>query len=102
MLYFEELKIFHVSGWFLCHYVFSMQAVKTAMHMLENGACIEDIKSVCTPGVLFQLAKWKVHEYGGTLLLFVLHKLCFTTILLHTYSSIRWYAYTNVVVYQAC
>lgn len=46
---------------FLCHFVFSMQAVKGALHMLENGASIADAKSVCPPNVLFQLVKWKVH-----------------------------------------
>ncbi|CAL5001354.1 unnamed protein product [Urochloa decumbens] len=35
------------------------KAVKAALHMLENGACIEDAKSVCTPSDLFQIAKWK-------------------------------------------
>ena len=49
-------------------YVFSMQAVKAALHMLENGACIEDAKSVCAPSDLFQLAKWKVQENGGIVL----------------------------------
>ena len=49
-------------------YVFSMQAVKAALHMLENGACIEDVKSVCAPSDLFQLAKWKVQENGGIVL----------------------------------
>ncbi|XP_004973833.1 protein ENHANCED DOWNY MILDEW 2-like [Setaria italica] len=37
----------------------SVEAVKAALHMLENGACIEDAKSVCAPSDLFQLAKWK-------------------------------------------
>jgi len=46
---------------FLCHYVFSMQAVKDALHMLENGASIAAAKCVCPPHVLFQLVKWKVH-----------------------------------------
>ena len=49
-------------------YVFSMQAVKAALHMLENGACIEDAKSVCAPSDLFQIAKWKVQENGGIVL----------------------------------
>jgi len=49
-------------------YVFPMQAVKAALHMLENGACIEDAKSVCAPSDLFQLAKWKVQENGGIVL----------------------------------
>ena len=53
---------------FLMSYVFSMQAVKAALHMLENGACIEDAKSVCAPSDLFQLAKWKVQENGGIVL----------------------------------
>lgn len=43
-------------------YVFSLQAIKTALHMLENGATIEDAKAVCAPSDLFLLAKWKVHE----------------------------------------
>jgi hypothetical protein len=42
-----------------------MQAVKAALHMLENGACIEDAKSVCAPSDLFQLAKWKVQGNDG-------------------------------------
>ena len=50
-------------------YVFSMQAVKAALHMLENGACIEDAKSVCAPSDLFQLAKWKVQENDRIVLL---------------------------------
>ncbi|KAJ1255041.1 hypothetical protein BS78_K295200 [Paspalum vaginatum] len=37
----------------------SVEAVKAALHMLENGACIEDAKSVCSPSDLFTLAKWK-------------------------------------------
>lgn len=41
-------------------YVFPMQAVKAALHMLENGASIEEAKSVCAPSDLSQLAKWKV------------------------------------------
>jgi len=49
-------------------YVFPMQAVKAALHMLENGACIEDAKSVCAPSDLFQIAKWKVQENGGIVL----------------------------------
>jgi len=36
--------------------------------MLENGACIEDAKSVCAPSDLFQIAKWKVQENGGIVL----------------------------------
>ena len=50
-------------------YVFPMQAVKAALHMLENGACIEDAKSVCAPSDLFQLAKWKVQENDRIVLL---------------------------------
>ena len=70
-------------------YVFSMQAVKAALHMLENGACIEDAKSVCAPSDLFQLAKWKVQENGGIVLvgLFFLQNFWFTTVLLQIYSS---------------
>ena len=41
--------------------VYSWQAVKTAVHMLESGADIEEAKDVCSPYDLFQLAKWKVH-----------------------------------------
>uniref|UniRef100_A0A0D9X9F9 Zinc finger PHD-type domain-containing protein n=1 Tax=Leersia perrieri TaxID=77586 RepID=A0A0D9X9F9_9ORYZ len=37
----------------------SVEAVNAALHMLENGAPIEDVKSVCTPGDLFQIARWK-------------------------------------------
>ncbi|WVZ92293.1 hypothetical protein U9M48_038370 [Paspalum notatum var. saurae] len=37
----------------------SVEAVKASLHMLENGACIEDAKSVCSPSDLFTLAKWK-------------------------------------------
>ncbi|CAL5005439.1 unnamed protein product [Urochloa decumbens] len=37
----------------------SVEAVKAALHMLENGACIEEAKSVCSPSDLFQIAKWK-------------------------------------------
>ncbi|CAM0912251.1 unnamed protein product [Alopecurus aequalis] len=37
----------------------SVEAVKTAVYMLENGAEIEDAKNYCTPYDLFQLAKWK-------------------------------------------
>lgn len=65
-------------------YVFSFQAVKAALHMLENGASIEDAKSVCAPSDLYQLAKWKVQENDGMLpvsLVFLL-KLWFTTVLL--------------------
>ncbi|KAL5669800.1 hypothetical protein ACJX0J_022021, partial [Zea mays] len=36
-----------------------VEAVKGALHMLENGASIADAKSVCPPNVLFQLVKWK-------------------------------------------
>jgi len=66
-----------------------MQAVKAALHMLENGACIEDAKSVCAPSDLFQIAKWKVQENGGIVLvgLFFLQKFWFTTVLLQIYSS---------------
>lgn len=41
--------------------VYSCQAVKTAVHMLEKGADIEVAKDVCSPYDLFQLIKWKVH-----------------------------------------
>lgn len=44
-------------------YILSLQAINAALHMLENGASIEDVKSVCAPSDLFQLARWKVHEY---------------------------------------
>ncbi|AQK58247.1 Protein ENHANCED DOWNY MILDEW 2 [Zea mays] len=37
-----------------------VEAVKGALHMLENGASIADAKSVCPPNVLFQLVKWKL------------------------------------------
>ncbi|XP_037457460.1 protein ENHANCED DOWNY MILDEW 2-like isoform X1 [Triticum dicoccoides] len=37
----------------------SVEAVKTAVHMLESGADIEEAKDVCSPYDLFQLAKWK-------------------------------------------
>ncbi|KAL6644580.1 hypothetical protein ACP70R_016188 [Stipagrostis hirtigluma subsp. patula] len=37
----------------------SVEAAKAALHMLENGAYIEDAKSVCAPSDLAQLAKWK-------------------------------------------
>lgn len=37
----------------------SVEAIKTALHMLENGATIEDAKAVCAPSDLFLLAKWK-------------------------------------------
>ncbi|KAM0881587.1 hypothetical protein ACQ4PT_032863 [Festuca glaucescens] len=37
----------------------SVEAVKTAVHMLENGAAIEDAKAFCAPYELFQIAKWK-------------------------------------------
>lgn len=81
-----------------------MQAVKDALHMLENGASIPAARSVCPPNILYNLVKWKVH---GTLILAVLHKFCFTTIVLHIYSFIRWYysfirwyAYTILVVCQ--
>ncbi|KAL6859016.1 hypothetical protein ACP4OV_018018 [Aristida adscensionis] len=37
----------------------SVEAVKAALYMLENGACIEEAKSVCAPSDLFQIAKWK-------------------------------------------
>uniref|UniRef100_A0ACD6AIB6 Uncharacterized protein n=1 Tax=Avena sativa TaxID=4498 RepID=A0ACD6AIB6_AVESA len=37
----------------------SVEAVRTAVHMLENGEAIEVAKSVCGPYDLFQLAKWK-------------------------------------------
>ncbi|GJN03908.1 hypothetical protein PR202_ga21403 [Eleusine coracana subsp. coracana] len=38
----------------------SVEAVKAALHMLENGASIEEAKTVCAPSDLFQLGKWKV------------------------------------------
>jgi hypothetical protein len=41
-------------------YLFSLQAVKAAMYMLENNAGIEEVKTVCAPSDLFQIAKWKV------------------------------------------
>jgi hypothetical protein len=41
--------------------VYSWQAVKTAVHMLENGAAIESAKAFCAPYELFQISKWKVH-----------------------------------------
>uniref|UniRef100_J3MU72 Zinc finger PHD-type domain-containing protein n=1 Tax=Oryza brachyantha TaxID=4533 RepID=J3MU72_ORYBR len=37
----------------------SVEAINAALHMLENGASIEDVKSVCAPSDLFQLARWK-------------------------------------------
>lgn len=37
----------------------SVEAVKAALYMLENGACIEEAKTVCAPSDLFQLGKWK-------------------------------------------
>ncbi|KAF8654535.1 hypothetical protein HU200_061727 [Digitaria exilis] len=37
----------------------SVEAVKAALHMLENGACIEEAKSVCAPSDLYQIVKWK-------------------------------------------
>ncbi|KAK3123801.1 hypothetical protein QOZ80_8AG0636240 [Eleusine coracana subsp. coracana] len=37
----------------------SVEAVKAALHMLENGASIEEAKTVCAPSDLFQLGKWK-------------------------------------------
>ena len=42
--------------------VYSWQAVKAAVYMLESGAEIEHAKTICAPYDLFQLAKWKVHE----------------------------------------
>uniref|UniRef100_A0A0E0QKU4 Zinc finger PHD-type domain-containing protein n=1 Tax=Oryza rufipogon TaxID=4529 RepID=A0A0E0QKU4_ORYRU len=37
----------------------SVEAINAALHMLENGSSIEDVKSVCAPSDLFQLARWK-------------------------------------------
>ncbi|KXG25665.1 hypothetical protein SORBI_3007G214900 [Sorghum bicolor] len=37
----------------------SVEAVKDALHMLENGASIAAAKSICPPHILFQLVKWK-------------------------------------------
>ncbi|KAF0895990.1 hypothetical protein E2562_018129, partial [Oryza meyeriana var. granulata] len=37
----------------------SVEAINAALHMLENGASVEDVKSVCAPSDLFQLARWK-------------------------------------------
>ncbi|XP_047048314.1 protein ENHANCED DOWNY MILDEW 2-like [Lolium rigidum] len=37
----------------------SVEAVKTAVHMLENGAAIESAKAFCAPYELFQISKWK-------------------------------------------
>uniref|UniRef100_A0A0E0LWJ4 Zinc finger PHD-type domain-containing protein n=1 Tax=Oryza punctata TaxID=4537 RepID=A0A0E0LWJ4_ORYPU len=37
----------------------SVEAINAALHMLENGASIEDVKSLCAPSDLFQLARWK-------------------------------------------
>jgi hypothetical protein len=59
--------------------VYSWQAVKTAVHMLENGATIEEAKAFCAPYELFQIAKWKVHETIG-----------------HSYDS--WHAHTNLCI----
>ncbi|GJN15814.1 hypothetical protein PR202_gb02757 [Eleusine coracana subsp. coracana] len=41
----------------------SAEAVKAALHMLENGASIEEAKTVCAPSDLFQLGKWKVVDF---------------------------------------
>jgi hypothetical protein len=78
--------------------LFSMQAVKDALHMLENGASIAAAKSICPPHILFQLVKWKVHanvELSSWLLYTNYVLLLFFYIF-----SFRWYAYTIVVVCQ--
>ena len=71
-------------------YVFPMQAVKAALHMLENGACIEDAKSVCAPSDLFQLAKWKVQENGGIVLvgLFFFYKIFGLLLFSYKYTAV--------------
>ncbi|KAG8047712.1 hypothetical protein GUJ93_ZPchr0008g12123 [Zizania palustris] len=44
----------------------SVESINAALYMLENGASIEDAKTICAPCDLFQLARWKVHEFIET------------------------------------
>lgn len=40
-----------------------IQAVRTALRMLEDGHSIRDAEAVCGPDVLNQIFKWKVLCY---------------------------------------
>jgi hypothetical protein len=54
------LAVLRTAMYLVGSYLFSLQAVKAAVYMLENDAGIEEVKTVCAPSDLFQIAKWKV------------------------------------------
>lgn len=47
----------------LIYSVFHIQAVRTALRMLEGGHNVRDAAAVCGPDVLNQIFKWKVLCY---------------------------------------